>query len=245
MYCPVEKWNAKAIVKGSRETGQKLLSMSMANGTAYLSHISDLPSKYFCVQGENSHKHLFFSMASSIGLIVTRSQKPSSCLCVCVCESPSHVRLFAAPWTVAGQASLSMEFSRQEYWSALPFPSPEDLPSPGIEPWSPAYSLPFELQGSPPAIWFLPYILIINIIMFTSLSPHLHPHTPKNTYLCNKGLIQNSLCLANNRIINSSCCALTEVWKFRSKRTENGRFKSTMRLKLECPILPKSMWKSP
>ena len=136
----------------------------MANGTAYLSHISDLPSKYFCVQGENSHKHLLSSMASSIGLIVTRSQKPSSCLCVCVCESPSHVRLFAAPWTVAGQASLSMEFSRQEYWSALPFPSPEDLPSPGIEPWSPAYSLPFELQGSPPAIWFLPYILIINII---------------------------------------------------------------------------------
>ena len=59
LYCPVEKWNAKAIVKGSRETGQKLLSMSMANGTAYLSHISDLPSKYFCVQGENSHKHLF------------------------------------------------------------------------------------------------------------------------------------------------------------------------------------------
>ena len=129
-----------------------------------------------------------------------------------------------------------MEFSRQEYWSALPFPSPEDLPSPGIEPWSPAYSLPFELQGSPPAIWFLPYILIINKIMLTSLSPHLPPHTPKNTYLCNKGLIQNSLCLANNRIINSSCCALTEVWKSRSKRTENGRFKSTMRLKLEYPM---------
>ena len=93
----------------------------------------------------------------------SRSQKPSSCLCVCVCvcESLSHVWLFATPRTVGHQASLSMEFSRQEYWSGLPFPSPEDLPSPGIEPWSPADSLPFELQGSPPAVWFLPYILII------------------------------------------------------------------------------------
>ena len=43
----------------------------------------------------------------------------------------SHVRLFAIPWTVAYQAPPSMEFSRQEYWSGLPFPSPEDLPNPG------------------------------------------------------------------------------------------------------------------
>ena len=46
----------------------------------------------------------------------------------------SHVWLFASPWTVAHQAPLSMGFSRQEYWSALPFPSPGDLPDPGIEP---------------------------------------------------------------------------------------------------------------
>ena len=47
---------------------------------------------------------------------------------------------------------MSMGFSIQEYWSGLPFPSPEDLPDPGIELWSPALhadSLPFELQGSP------------------------------------------------------------------------------------------------
>ena len=50
----------------------------------------------------------------------------------------SHVRLFATPWTVAHQAPLSMGFSRQEYWSGLPFPSPGDLPNPGIEPRSPA-----------------------------------------------------------------------------------------------------------
>ena len=54
-----------------------------------------------------------------------------------------------APWTVAHQAPLSMGFSRQEYWSRLPFPSPEDLPNPGIEPRSPtlqADSLPTELR---------------------------------------------------------------------------------------------------
>ena len=45
---------------------------------------------------------------------------------------------FATPWTVACQAPLSMGFPRQEYWSGLPFPSPGDLPNPGIEPLSPA-----------------------------------------------------------------------------------------------------------
>ena len=50
----------------------------------------------------------------------------------------SRVRLFATPQTVASQAPPSMGFSRQDYWSGLPFPSPEDLPDPGIEPGSPA-----------------------------------------------------------------------------------------------------------
>ena len=48
----------------------------------------------------------------------------------------SYVQLFATPWTVAHQAPLSMGFSRQEYWSGLPFPSPEDIPDPGIKPVS-------------------------------------------------------------------------------------------------------------
>ena len=52
-------------------------------------------------------------------------------------KSLSHVKLFVIPWT-AHQASLSMKFSRQEYWSGLPFPSPGDLPDPGIEAGSPA-----------------------------------------------------------------------------------------------------------
>ena len=51
--------------------------------------------------------------------------------------SLSHVQLIVTPWTVACQAPLSMEFFRQEYWSGLPFPSPGDLPDPGIEPMSP------------------------------------------------------------------------------------------------------------
>ena len=52
-------------------------------------------------------------------------------------KSLSRVQLFATPWTVAYQAHLSIGFSRQEYWSGLPFPSPGDLPNPGIEPESP------------------------------------------------------------------------------------------------------------
>ena len=61
------------------------------------------------------------------------------CVCVCVCarkRALSRVQLFATPWTVACQALLSMEFARQEYWSGWPFPPPEDLPDPGIEPGS-------------------------------------------------------------------------------------------------------------
>ena len=49
-----------------------------------------------------------------------------------IVKSPSRVRLFATPWTVAYQAPPSMGFSRQQYWSGLPFPSPEDLPDPGL-----------------------------------------------------------------------------------------------------------------
>ena len=49
----------------------------------------------------------------------------------------SHLQLFVTPWTIAVQAPLSMGFSRQEYWSGLPFPSPGDLPNPGIVPVSP------------------------------------------------------------------------------------------------------------
>ena len=63
-------------------------------------------------------------------------------------SSLSHVPLFVTPWTVAYEAPPSMGFSRQEYWSELPFPSPGDLPDPEIEPWSPA--LPADVLPSKP-----------------------------------------------------------------------------------------------
>ena len=66
--------------------------------------------------------------------------------------SSSGVWLFATPWTVAYQARPSMGFSRQEYWSGLPFPSPGDLPDPGIKPGSPALqadALTSEAPGKP------------------------------------------------------------------------------------------------
>ena len=61
-------------------------------------------------------------------------------------KSFSRVRLFATRWTVVHQAPLSMGFSRQEYWSGLPFPSPGDLPNLGIEPGYPA----LQADASPP-----------------------------------------------------------------------------------------------
>ena len=74
-------------------------------------------------------------------------------LCVCVeVKLLSRVRLFATPWTVVYQAPQSMGFSRQEYWSGVSFPSPGDLPDPGIKPRSPALqadALPSEPPGKP------------------------------------------------------------------------------------------------
>ena len=67
-------------------------------------------------------------------------------------SSLNRVQLFATPWTVAHEAPPSVEFSRQEYWSGLPFPSPGDLPGPGIEPRSPALradALPSEPPEKP------------------------------------------------------------------------------------------------
>jgi len=61
----------------------------------------------------------------------------------------SRVQLFAITWTVAYQDPSSMEFSRQEYWRGLPFPSPEDHPNPGIEPTSPALQADALLSDPP------------------------------------------------------------------------------------------------
>ena len=102
----------------------------------------------FCWWGRVQKVFAFAEFPSSPGLYTA---KKFSCVGeeLCVLEVKevkvkvkvkllSCVQLSAIPWTVVYQASLSMGFSRQEYWSGLPFPSPGDLPDPGIEPRSPA-----------------------------------------------------------------------------------------------------------
>ena len=94
-------------------------------------------------------------------------------------KSLSHVQLFANPWTVAYQASLSMGFSRQECWSGLPFPSPGDLPDPGIEPRSPALQAD-ALPSEPILVWTASqntrvdcYFLLQGILLTHGLNPCL------------------------------------------------------------------------
>ena len=98
-------------------------------------------------------------------------------------KSLSRVRLFATPWTVAYQAP-SMRFSRQEYWSGLPFPSPADLPDRGNEPGSPALqadALPSEPPGKPSptytsSFWepllLFSFFFAILFYFFAVFSPH-------------------------------------------------------------------------
>ena len=92
----------------------------------------------------------------------------------------SLVPLFGIPWTVVYQASLSMGFSRQEYWSGLPFPSPGDLPDPGIKPGSPtlqADALTSEPPGKPMGTPFLGVLAlhkgIIPDFSFFPFYPHI------------------------------------------------------------------------
>ena len=101
-------------------------------------------------------------------------------------SSLSRVWLFATPWTVAHQALPSMGFSRQEYWSGLPFPSPGELLDPGIEPGSPALqagALPSEPPGKPywtfKSLWYFlmnlggRYVIFFSLKSLGPLSLHL------------------------------------------------------------------------
>ena len=94
-----------------------------------------------------------------------------------VCQSLNRVQLFVTPCHVIPcQTSLFMGFSRQEYWSGLPFPSPGDLPNPGIEPGSLALradSLLCELAGNPSLVFLVDrkqyfIVMLICIIFITS-----------------------------------------------------------------------------
>ena len=123
-----------------------------------------------------------------------RSSRPSSLTLaeVHVCML-SYVRLFATPWTVAHQAPLSMEFSRQQYWSGLPFPTPGDLPDPGIKlacppsPTLPVVFLPLHHLGSLGKSlnlaglsflickWWLWYSVVVGLLRgWHAWNPHSH-----------------------------------------------------------------------
>ena len=107
----------------------------------------------------------------------------------------SHVQLFATPWTIDNQAPLFMEFSRQECWSGLPFPSPEDLPHPGIKlrfSTLQADSLPSE----PPGKLFESRALCKSFLILTSEVGKLSLMTwvaCKNEYLL-KPLLNGRIC---------------------------------------------------
>ena len=114
---------------------------------------------------------------SKVGVVIIILEK-------CVYQLLSHIRLFATPWTIEHQAPPSMGFSRQEYWSGLSFPSPGDLPVPGIKPRSStlrADSLPSDPAGK--------FEGELNQIQF---SFQLNPKHPK-IYITVLGLTMRSL----------------------------------------------------
>ena len=93
-------------------------------------------------------------------------------------KSLSRVQQFATPWAIAYQIPPSMGFSRQECWSGLPFPSPGDLPNPGIEPGSvcmyiPYFAYPFILMNGGVAFTFGNYKLYYYNILCTCISVYI------------------------------------------------------------------------
>ena len=95
------------------------------------------------------------------------------------------------PWTVAFQPSLSMGFSRQEYWSGLPFPSPRDLPNPGIEPGIPILQGD-SLPSKPPGKWFearCKYTYGVLAQLHTRTHTHIHkPQSSEKPYPSGPGI---------------------------------------------------------
>ena len=110
-----------------------------------------------CLRGNSDFMALFSQYWTYVSFLhfcvkVTKGNKILRLTLICIyvnywkktywCQIPTKYvscSVIVTPWTVAHQAPLSMEFSRQEYWIRFPFPPPEDLPNPGMEPWFPAY----------------------------------------------------------------------------------------------------------
>ena len=119
---------------------------------------SSQPRDWSCISHDSCNAGHFFT-TETMG-------RPNDIMKVKV-KSLSHVQLFATPWTVAYQASLSMGFSRQEYWIVFPFPSPGDLPDPGIKPRSPTLQAD-ALPSEPPGKLQLSYCLIVLPVIWKS-----------------------------------------------------------------------------
>ena len=126
----------------------------------------------------------------------------------------SCAQLLATPWTAAHQPPLSMRFSRQGYWSGLPFPSPGDLPNPRIEPGSPALqadSFLIDLQGSPYQCKFpLKRILCPGLELFLSILVLLAFSSKKHILAWLFCTIQDRVAMKSklllSRSILNSCC---------------------------------------
>ena len=128
----------------------------------------------------------------------------------CMLSHYSRVQLFASLWTVARQAPLSVEFSRPEHWSGLPFPSPGDPPNSGVEPTSsamPADSLPLVLPGESHDPWDDPPILPASVELEVSMTRGLSPCILSEFSICPISsvlwqIVGSLIC--NKLIINSS-----------------------------------------
>ena len=125
--------------------------MSAALAELYLGKVTYVMCKDCIVQRENISENKINKKRRS-----RRHQRNKMCV-VCVCLHSNCFPLFMTSWTVAHQAPLSMGFSKQEYWSRVPFPSPGHLPDPGTEPMSSALGGRFctTILPGKPKIWGL------------------------------------------------------------------------------------------
>ena len=155
-----------------------IISLSQGNNSICAYMCKAAP---FVLAKENKHSPNVnvkcYAAMGSVPIILTEKGRLENRMCnyfvvlgyLCICQSLSHVQLFAILWTIASQAPLSMKFSRQEYWSGLLCPSPRDLPNPGVEPRSPvlqADSLPYELPEKPQYTYTFAIFVCVCVCVF-------------------------------------------------------------------------------
>ena len=139
-------------VRDSRDWGHSDSSIQKAQKYNWTQTLAKVPDHTGDREAYNNHALTFESWEVQVDLWV---------LCA---QSLRHIHLFPIPWTVARQAPLSMGFSRKEYWSGLPFPTPRDLPNPGVKSRS--------------------------LALHVDSLPSEPPRKPKNTGLVNLSLLQ-------------------------------------------------------